>query len=82
MRVWAAQKLSFDHAGDNEIAGVPGPAGYLVGAVYAPDRCADYRKLALNLQAETSFSPRIHQNYAWRSPEGRFATITLVNDKL
>jgi hypothetical protein len=52
MRVRAAQKLSFDHAGDDKITGVPGPAGYLVGAVNALHRCADDGEITL-------FSPQV-----------------------
>jgi hypothetical protein len=58
MRVRAAQKFSFDHAGDDKIAGVPGPAGYLVGAVNAPDGCADDGEITLfGFQVKTSLLP-------------------------
>ena len=54
MRVRAAQKFSFDHAGNDKIAGVPGLAGNLVGAVNARHRSADDGKIALfNLQVTT-----------------------------
>lgn len=53
MRVRAAQKISFDHSGNNKIAGVPGLPRNLLGAISARHRCADEGKTAFNLQVIT-----------------------------
>jgi hypothetical protein len=53
MRVRAAQKFSFNHAGNNKITSVPGPAGNFIGTINSPDRSADDGEIALNVQVET-----------------------------
>ena len=74
----AAQKFSFDHAGNVQIAGVPGPARYLVDAVNAPDRCADDREITLLLaQVKTFLFPERSSYVCLASTERYFETAAL-----
>ena len=63
LRVRAAQKFSFDHSGNNKIAGVPGLSRNLLAAVNALHRSAEIEKSRSTFKLQPSFSPRIHQNY-------------------
>src|SRR5688572_13528626 len=78
MRVRAAQEFSFDHSGNNKIAGVPGFPGNLLGAVNARHRCADDGKIALNLQVTTFLFAENPSELCSQRHERRFKTVAAV----